>query len=68
MAEATRKGTRGVFNSWLLTKKGMTYSKYSGLPTEKKLAIQKEYHGKGRVTSNEPGQSHTEREGEATTV
>ena len=56
MAEVKRAGTRGVFNSWLLTKKGMTYSKYSHLPTEKKAAIQKEYRGGGRSATNESGQ------------
>jgi hypothetical protein len=38
-------GTRGRFRSWLASVKNMTYSKYSTLKVEEKVAIQKEYRG-----------------------
>lgn len=36
-------GTRDHFRQWLQTHKRLTYSTYSKLPTEAKLAIQREY-------------------------
>ena len=62
------KGTRAVMGSWLLTKKRMTYTKYSHLPTAEKLAIQKEYTGRGRENVREPGQSSAAPEGTPATV
>jgi len=62
------KGTRAVMGSWLSTKKGMTYTKYSHLPTAQKLAIQKEYAGRGKDSVREPGQSNRIPEGTPTTV
>lgn len=64
----TQQGTRAVFSSWLSTKKSMTYTKYCGLPTDKKLAIQKEYSGRGRESNREPGQSNSTQEGTAGAV
>jgi hypothetical protein len=60
------QGTRAVLGSWLSTKKGMTYTKYSHLPTDQKLAIMKEYAGRGSV--REPGQVDRTQEGTPTTV
>jgi len=68
MSEVGKRGTRGVFNSWLTNKKGMTYSKYTQLPTDKKLAIQEEYGTKGKGKTNESGQSDPARKGETTAV
>ncbi len=62
------KGTRAVMGSWLSVKKGMTYTKYSHLPTDQKLAIQKEYAGRGRTSVREPGQSSAAQEGTPATV
>lgn len=57
------KGTRAVFGSWLSTKKAMTYTKYSTMPTAAKLAIQKEYGQRGKENVREPGQVHRAPEG-----
>jgi hypothetical protein len=57
------KGTRAVMGSWLSTKKHMTYTKYSQLPTSEKLVIQKEYGGRGKGSVREPGQSNPTQEG-----
>ena len=65
---ASKIGTKAVLGSWLSTKKGMTYTKYSHLPTDQKVAIQKEYAGRGRTSVREPGQSGTAQEGTSTTV
>jgi len=54
--------------SWLSTKKGMTYTKYSHLPTDQKLAIMKEYAGRGRESVREPGQVDRTPEGTPTAV
>lgn len=62
------QGTRAVMGSWLSTKKSMTYTKYSHLPTDQKLAIQKEYAGRGRGTVREPGQVDRTQEGTPTAV
>lgn len=62
------QGTRAVMGSWLSTKKGMTYTKYSHLPTEQKLAIMKEYAGRGKGSVREPGQSNPTQEGTPTAV
>ena len=62
------QGTRAVFGSWLSTKKALTYTKYSHLPTAKKLEIQKEYAGRGRESVREPGQSNPAQEGETQAV
>jgi hypothetical protein len=68
MAQENRQGTRAVFGSWLSTKKGMTYTKYSHMPTAAKLVIQKEYAGRGRENVREPGQSDRTQEGTAEAV
>lgn len=62
------QGTRAVLGSWLSTKKGLTYTKYSHLPTDQKLAIMKEYAGRGRGSVREPGQVDRTQEGASTTV
>lgn len=62
------QGTRAVLGSSLSTKKGMTYTKYAHLPTDQKLAIMKEYAGRGRGSVREPGQSNQAQEGTAPTV
>lgn len=64
---ASQIGTKAVLGSWLSTKKGMTYTKYSHLPTDQKVAIQKEYAGRGGKV-NEPGPSGVAQEGASTTV
>ena len=68
MAQEKGQGTRAVFGSWLSTKKAMTYTKYSHMPTAAKLAIQKEYAGRGKENVREPGQSNTAQEGKEATV
>ena len=60
------QGTRTQLSSWLSMKKGMTYTKYSHLPTEKKLEIQKEYGQRGK--KNESGQSSETQEGASPAV
>lgn len=40
-------GTKETMRGWLQDHKHLTYSAYSELPTEKKLAIQSEYQKKG---------------------
>jgi hypothetical protein len=62
------KGTRAVLGSWLQTKKRMTYTKYSNLPTAEKVAIQKEYQGRGKESVREPGQSNRTQEGTPATI
>lgn len=57
------RGSRSVFGSWLQTKKRMTYTKYSHLPTAEKVAIQKEYAGRGKESVREPGQVDRTQEG-----
>ena len=68
MSQEKGQGTRAVFGSWLSTKKGITYTKYSHMPTATKLAIQKEYAGRGRESVREPGQSDQAQEGKAEAV
>lgn len=62
------QGTRKVMASWLQMKKHMTYTKYSHLPTVEKVAIQKEYSGRGKESVREPGQSNRSQEGTEETV
>jgi hypothetical protein len=64
----SQQGTRAVLGSWLSTKKHMTYTKYSHLPTAQKLEIQTEYKGRGRENVREPGQSNPTQEGTPATV
>lgn len=61
------QGTRAQLGSWLSTKKGMTYTKYSHLPTAMKLDIQKEYGARGRK-ANESGQGSKAQEGTSEAV
>ncbi len=62
------KGTRAVLCSWLQTAKGMTYTRYSKLPTTQKLDIQKEYGQRGRKEVRVAGQVNQAQEGEAPAV
>jgi hypothetical protein len=68
MAQENRQGTRAVFGSWLSTKKGITYTKYSHMPTAAKLDIQKEYAQRGKASVREPGQVNRTQEGTETAV
>jgi hypothetical protein len=68
MAQQSRQGTKAVLGSWLSQVKGMTYSKYSSLPTAQKLAIQEEYGKRGRKEVRVPGQSNPTQEGAPPTV
>lgn len=61
-------GTKGQLVSWLSTVKSMTYTKYSKLPTAKKLEIQKEYGERGRKEVRVPGQSNKAQEGETPAI
>ena len=47
MPYSTEKiGTKGDFREWLFALKGISYSKYCHMETEKKLKIQEEYRKK----------------------
>lgn len=52
------KGTRAVLISWLAHVKGMTYTKYSKLPTTQKLDIQQEYGKRGQKEVRVAGVSY----------
>lgn len=49
----SQTGTKALMGQWLMQHKKMTYSKYSQLPTAKKLEIQKEY-GSRKAPSSLP--------------
>jgi hypothetical protein len=64
----TRVGTKAVLASWLASVKHITYTKYSNLPTEDKLNIQKEYGARNKEVVRVAGQSNRTQEGTSATV
>lgn len=50
-------GTRERFRTWLSVKYRITYTQYSRLPTDRKLAIQAEYQGKSNKEEARKGEA-----------
>jgi len=64
----SQMGTREHLRQWLQVMMGMTYTKYSHLPTASKLDIMKKYGSKGKGKKNESGQSDPAQEGASPTI